>query len=365
MSNHLSSFQKILKAQKLDGFIVTNPVNIFYLTGFRGVSLVERESILVFNLYPSKPWRSGATLIAPMLYQTEANQIRSSSLKVKIVRERDQMYQAAKKLTSRCQKVGFEEENLTFWEHQYFRGSTPKMVPKNNLIENLRIIKSKDEIEKIEKAQIISQRAFSSIVQTIEPGQTEEEIAEKLAKIIKSIGGQGLAFESIIASGPNSGLPHHVTGKRKITKKDVLLLDFGAKYQDYCADLTRVVFIGKPTDRLRNIFDQVLTAQQKAIGKITHGLKASDAFHLANNHFKKHKLHNSFTHGLGHGVGLDIHEAPYLRPTTDELLTENMVFSVEPGLYFPWGGIRIEDLVVIKNGKAKIIGKETSSIITI
>jgi len=137
----------------------------------------------------------------------------------------------------------------------------------------------------------------------------------------------------------------------------------------YCADLSRTIFIGKISDRQRNIYHHVLTAQKRAIEIITSGIKASDVYNTANDYFKKHKLDKYFLHGLGHGIGLDVHETPHLRsglPTTNnQLLTNKMVFSVEPGLYFPWGGIRIEDLIVIKNGRAKVLGKLIDEIIEV
>ena len=229
----------------------------------------------------------------------------------------------------------------------------------------MRLIKTDSEIKRIEKAQIISQKAFEQLVKTIKIGQTETEIAERLTKIIKSLGADGLAFESIVASGRNSALPHHLTGKQKIKKGQVLLLDFGAKYKDYCADLTRTIFIGRAKNHQRNIYIHVASAQKTALEKIGRGQKTSEAYHTANNVFKKQKLHQYFLHGLGHGIGLETHERPYLRSTIDELLLENMVFSVEPGLYLPWGGIRIEDLVVMSQGRAKILGKTIDEIIEI
>ena len=429
-------FQRKLKDNKLDGFIVTNPTNIFYLTGFKGVSPTERESVLVFCPTP--------ILITARLYQTEATKVKSRNLKVKIVDERDQIFEVALQLLSQTHlrgvrahlgggkkeiekhprgvqrsnlahpggetrmglptvvrqgqaKSGFEQDDLKFSEFQKFktafmsssrtRGSDSgpsvlssgskdfrgndnritqlELIPTKNFVEDIRLIKTDDEIKRIEKAQIISQEAFEQLVKTIKTGQTEAEIAEKLTKIIKSIGADGLAFESIVASGQNSALPHYLTGKQKIKKGQVLLLDFGAKYQNYCADLSRTIFIGKPTEEMQNIYHHVLNAQKTAISKITHGIKASDAYHTANNVFKKKMLHQYFIHGLGHGVGLDIHENPYIRPTRNELLLENMVFSIEPGLYLPWGGIRIEDLVVISQGRAKVLGKTLDEIIEI
>lgn len=385
MKNNLINFQKALISLNLDGFIVTNPYNILYLTGFIGVSPQERESILVVTNRKSSRLGSNnssidfrfrgndkdeITLIVPKLYQTEALKLKSKDLHIKIIRERNEIIETAKKLLSKCQKVGFEEENLTFSEYKEFKktiSSGAKLTPVKNLVENMRMIKSAGEIKAIEHAQIISQKAFAEITKTLKIGQTEEEIADNLKSIIKNLGGHGLAFEPIIASGPNSGIPHHRTGKRQITKSDTLLMDFGAEYKNYCADLTRIVFVGNTNSRNRNIFSHVLAAQHKAICAITGNINSSSVYSTANNHFKKHKLHNNFTHGLGHGVGLEVHEDPYLRqPSSDnQQLANGMVFSVEPGLYFPWGGIRIEDLVTIKNDKVKILGKTIEEFIEV
>ncbi len=395
MNENLKKFLRKLRGEKLDGFIVTNPVNIFYLSGFRGVSVTERESLLIFNPQP--------TLITARLYQSEARSLASKSagwrIKIKIVDERDKIYKFAQELLKKNERVGFEENDLKYTEYRGFekvlqpssspylsssrkRGSDTSqakskdsrfrgndryriLIPTRNLIEEMRAIKTEDEIAKIEKAQIISQKAFEKLIKTVKPGQTEGEIAERLAKIIKSLGGQGLAFETIIASGPNSGLPHHRTGDRKIKNGDVLLLDFGAYYQNYCADLSRTIFIDKAKDEHKNIYNHVANAQKAAIDKITHGVKSSHIHNTANDIFKSGNLHDYFIHGLGHGVGLEVHETPHLRASVDDPLSESMVFSVEPGLYFPWGGVRIEDLVTIRNGKARVLGKLQEKLVEI
>ncbi|MEX2028499.1 MAG: Xaa-Pro peptidase family protein [Candidatus Curtissbacteria bacterium] len=372
MNDKLTNFQKILEQNKLDGFIVTNPINIFYLTGFRGLSPTERESILIFN--------PKATLITARLYQQEALKLKSNDLNIKIAAERNEIFKffedLLKNSNSASRRIGFEESNLTFLEHKNIRKLTrAKLVPFRDLAEKQRMIKTDDEIKKIEKAQVISQKAFEAVLPTLKIGQIEEEIAEKLEAVMKSLGGQGLAFESIIASGPNSGLPHYFTGDRRLSINDILLFDFGTKYQDYCADLSRTVFIGRAKDTHKNIFQHVLTAQKTAIDKINHGISAHTAHELASEVFRQNTLHDYFLHGLGHGIGLEVHEKPSLRPSPNlpskikppeaEYLLENMVFSVEPGLYFPWGGVRIEDLVTIKNGKAKVLGKPMTELVEI
>lgn len=409
MNNRLKQFIRILQEKKLDGFIVTNQTNIFYLTGFKGLSPAEREAVLVIRCHLDRHdalTKSTATLITARLYQNEAKWIAKIHLRgeksshlgggnirllVKIVNERNQIFQNVKNIFKNAKRIGFEQHNLSFGEYQEFKktlshlglnpieGSTlrglKKLIPTKNLIENLRAVKTPDEIARIEKAQIISQKAFETLVKTLKVGQTEAEIADRLSIIIKSLGGQGLAFETIVASGPNSGKPHHFTDDRRLTINDTLLLDFGTKYQNYCADLSRTIFIGRAHDRFRNIYQHVQTAQKMAIDIIREGLKAAGVHNHVHRHFKKHQLDQYFLHGLGHGIGLEVHENPHLRPASPssaslggplaktrdpkepiEELVENMVFSVEPGLYFPDFGVRIEDLVVIKNSKAKVLG---------
>lgn len=348
-----------LKNNSLDGFIVTNPFNIFYLCSFKGISPTEREGILVFNPKP--------TLITTKLYQQEAMTLSKKGLGVKIASERDQISKFIIELLKNCKSVGFEEDNLSFSEYKAFKKSLKKvkLVPKKGLVENLRKIKNAEEIKKIEKAQIISQKAFEIISKTIKIGQTEKEISHRLSVIIEKLGADGLAFESIVAAGPNSGFPHHLTGKTKIKKGDILLFDFGAKYQDYCADLTRVVSIGKASATTQNVFNLVKKAQDTAIKNIKSGTLESKAHMYSAAVFEKENLYDHFIHGLGHGVGLEVHELPHLRKTGKEKLLKNMVFSVEPGLYFNWGGIRLEDLVVIENGKARVLGKVQQKLLVV
>jgi Xaa-Pro aminopeptidase len=370
---------KLALPSDIDALIITNPYNILYLCGFKGFSDTEREAILVCHSGLSRikqkdsgvaslPRMTMFTLITARLYQTEANKLKSKDLDVKISSERDKIQQLIFETLKGCQKIGFEKSNLTVAEHERYKNLLPgkDFIATENIVEDLRKIKTAGEIAKIEKAQIISQNALASLLPTIKAGQTEAELAERLESIMRSLGSQGAAFTSIIASGPNSGIPHHATSDRRLTIHDTLLFDFGAKYQYYCADLSRTVFVGKPNGRQVNIYNHVANAQRSAIAKITNGIKNHEPFQTANNLFIKNKLDSYFLHGLGHGIGLEVHEEPYLRHTANEqALTNNMVFSVEPGLYFPWGGVRIEDLVVIENGKPRVLGKMQEGIVVV
>jgi Xaa-Pro aminopeptidase len=345
------NFKKLLKTKNLDGFIVTNPINIFYLTGFIGFSQTEREAMLVFS--------KKVTLITARLYQNEAQKVQSKNLSIFIANERNEIKSQIQILLKNAKRVGFEENDLKFSEHKNINKNlkSSKLVGTKSLISDLRLIKSTEEVAKIEKAQIISQTAFHALIKTLKVGQREQEISQKLSQLLNHFGAQGQAFESIVATGANSGLPHYKTGQRKLKKNDILLLDFGAKYQNYCADLTRTVFVGRANAVQRNIYDLVFKSQQEAIKHLRTATDAKKAFLIANNVFTKANYQDSFLHSLGHGIGLEVHEPPSLSKKSSDLLKPGMVFSVEPGLYFNWGGIRIEDLVAIKTNGPKFLGK--------
>ncbi len=348
--------QKLLDLGKIDTLLITNPTNIFYITGFKGVMPTEREALLVIS-------KNKKILITARLYQDEASKLSSDNLIVKIAAERNEYEGFIKDTFNPSKMLGFEASNLTFAEHKKYKKFTNgKFLPTQNLIEKLRVIKTDEEIAKIKRAQLITQAAFEQILRTIRVGQTEIEISDKLTVILKSLGADSLAFESIIASGPNSALPHHKTGKRKIQKGDTLLFDFGAKLDNYCADFSRTVFIGKANDIQKNTYELVEKAQAAAISKIKNSVPAKKVFEISQQVFKKEGVEEYYLHSLGHGIGLEVHESPSLSSKSKDILQNGMVFSVEPGLYYPWGGVRIEDLIVIENGKPTRIGKKSTLI---
>lgn len=358
MQSRLEKIKQVLAEKNLDALIITNQTNIFYLTGFKGLSPTEREAILIVSKIKS------STLITAKLYQNEALKLASTNLQIKITTERKEIQDALKNFLSSFQKVGFEENDLKFAEykkyHKILKGK--KLSPIKNLIEELREIKTPEELANITKAQTLTQKVFDEIIKTVKAGQTEAEIKDKLEHIAKGQSREPLAFDPIVASGPNSALPHYQTGSRKIKKGDALLFDFGLKYKNYCADFSRTVFIGKAGDEQKNIYSLVAIAQKTAIAKIKTNSKAKEIFYESFNLFKKNGIEDKFIHSLGHGIGLEVHEKPSLYKTSKDILKPGMVFSVEPGLYLPLGGVRIEDLATIKNGQGRIIGKPATFI---
>ncbi len=216
---------------------------------------------------------------------------------------------------------------------------------------SLRAVKDASEISLIESAQAITDRAFEDLLGWIAPGMTEAEVANELEYRMRSFGADGLAFPTIAASGPNAALPHAVPGTRKLAVGDLVVLDFGARLSDYCSDMTRTVAIGTPSDELRRVYDAVLKAHEECKGAIAPGAALSEIHALADRIISEAGYAGRFTHSLGHGVGIDVHEPPTLGPRGKGELACGNIVTVEPGVYIPGlGGVRIEDFGVVESG---------------
>ncbi len=268
----------------------------------------------------------------------------------------------------KIKRLGVESKNIKLAEYNWLKkkiGNTAVILT-DRAIENLRLIKTEDEISKIKKAQRIGEEAFRRVLKAIKLGMAEIAVAERLEALMKSLGAEKPSFNTIVAFGSNAALPHYKTGLRKIRTGGMLLFDFGAMYKGYCGDMTRTIFIGKPAPRFLKIYNLVFEAQQRAIKKCDAGMRVHEIHLEAYELFEREKVHDNFSHGLGHGIGLQVHEAPYIRKDSKDILKPGMVFSIEPGLYFPgWGGVRIEDLVVLRSNRANVLRKEKPQCITL
>jgi len=222
------------------------------------------------------------------------------------------------------------------------------LVKTTGLFEELRAVKDAEEIRLLRKAQAITDAAFSDLLTWVAPGMSELEVANRLDFTLREYGAEGCSFPSIVASGPHSALPHARPTSRRLREGDFLLLDYGARYKDYCADMTRTVVIGKATDRQKGIHEAVLAAHEKVKADLKAGITGGAAHELAVEVLKAHGLEKAFIHSLGHGVGINIHEQPVLAPLNTKQLVIGNVVTVEPGAYFPgYGGVRIEDFGLI------------------
>ncbi len=261
-------------------------------------------------------------------------------------------------------KLGFESGDIT---HALYRvlteaihqaGSPVQLVPVEGLVETLRAVKEPGEIDSIKKAVEITDRAFAHIEETVHAGMTELEIAWELEKFQRDNGSQSMPFEIIVASGPNAALPHAKPSDKRVAEGEPIVIDMGARINGYCSDFTRTICIGRQDDTFRKVYDTVLGAQLAAIALIKAGMTGREADGFARTVIEEAGHGDEFGHSLGHGTGLAAHEQPRLGPNSDDILEDGMVFSVEPGIYIPgWGGVRIEDLACLENGKINVLSK--------
>jgi Xaa-Pro aminopeptidase len=358
----IKSLQEELFKQKLESLLLTSVYNISYLTGIRAFSVEEREAIVLVtkhNIYLftdarySEIVKNNATFVELIEISYKASFLKTLS-------------QILKK--ENIQSMGFEEENITYSEACDIEENIDdlELIPTNDTVEKLRETKDEAEIEKIKKACQITDEAFDFILKFLKPELTELEIKIKLENFIRSKGA-GLAFESIVAFGKNSAIPHHLSTNYKLKTKDLILLDFGAKFDGYCSDCTRTVFLGKPPTQFEKMYTATKETQQKSLDYLSDfhkgGFQTKKVAIAANKMLKKHGF-SDIPHGLGHGVGLQVHEEPRLSPFSEEKLKTNMIVTIEPGVYIPnFGGVRIEDTVLITEKGIEILTKSTKELV--
>ncbi len=359
MRNKIKSIKLLIKKSDLDAVLISSVSNIVYLTDYCGFSYFEREAFLVIT-------NKENYLITDGRYSEAVSDILGFELlEVSSTRRLEHIFKYLSE-EKKIKKIGIEENNITVTESKklkkYFRAMP---VPD---LQNLRIIKDEDEISKIEKACKLGDEAFDFILGKIKKGVTEQELAFEIEFFIKRKGAN-ISFPPIVAFGANSSIPHHNTSDQKLKTNDPVLLDFGVKYQNYCSDMTRTIFFGKADEKFKKMYRAVLDAQKKAIEKLSHlgggrmdssevnsrGIKASVIDKIARDYIVKQGF-PTIPHSLGHGIGIEVHEQPRLSPKSKDILKEGMVFSIEPGIYIPgYGGVRIEDLVVLEKNASRLL----------
>lgn len=336
-----------LKEKNLDAFIVTHPANLSYLTEY-----ASRDSYLLVS-------KNGFFYLTDSRYTEEAKLKLNKAIKVK---KTDKSF--FKTLADICAElkvkcIGFEERNLSLLGYQNLKkylNKKTKIIPTQNVIEELREIKSSQEIEKIKKAVKITGMALEFAKKIVSPGRKEIEIVGELERFIRYHGATGPSFDIIVASGPNSSFPHHLPTQRKIRSNEPVLIDIGVDYQGYKSDLTRVFFMGKINILTQRVYAIVLEAQTRAIQYIKAGAKTDKADALARDFIKQEGYGEYFDHNLGHGIGLEVHESPRLTAKESLALKAGMVLTVEPGIYLPNKfGIRIEDNVLVTKKGCEVL----------
>lgn len=362
IKKRIAGVKECFKKFNIDTLMISVDENRRYLSGFRGHDTQFDES--AGALFISE---AGLILSTDSRYEEQA--VKEAPLFEVICHKKGfskEIPKILKKLGTK--KLGIESKRISLIDYRNTAkeikksGIRIKLVETENIVEHLREIKNENEILSIKKALFIAESVFSGIQGYIKPGITEKEAAWKIEKGLHESGAESLSFPVIVASGPNSALPHAIPSDRKFKKGEPILFDWGAKVDGYCSDISRTIVIGEPDDMFKRVYNTVLEAQSMAIKAIKSGTDSKYIDSVARNHIEKAGFKGRFGHGLGHGTGLSIHEQPRLSPLINSILESNMVVTIEPGIYIPdWGGVRLENMVVVRKNKAEVLNRLDSS----
>ena len=339
------NLRALLESAGVDALIVSKPHNVRYLSGFTGSSSALRVT------------GSDATLVTDSRYGEQAA-TEAPDCSVEVAGGAPTLIAA---MRAGVRRIGFESEAVSYdqWERmaEIVQGKNGGvLVPCRGLVEQLRVRKSPSEIALIQRAADIITAAYTATLPSVGPGAVEQELALAIEESIRRDGAEGMAFDPIVASGPRSALPHGRASTRRIEADEFVVFDIGACFEGYHSDMTRTVFTGKPDGKATLHYKTVLEAQQKAIETIAPGIAASEVDRAAREVINNAGHGERFGHATGHGVGLEVHEAPRVGSIADEVLEPGMVITVEPGIYIPGeAGVRIEDMVLVEERGHRVL----------
>jgi len=341
-----------LAQDNLDALFISNTENRRYISGFEssaGYLLVTRHN---------------AVICTDFRYIEQASQQAPGWRVDRIGGKPDWLANLVKELEIKA--LGFEADDMTVETLDRFRknlkqnDANPTLEPTSSICVELRAYKDDVELPLLQRAIDIGDQAFEETVDQLEVGMSEKEAAWIFEKAVRERGAESISFPTIVAIGPNAARPHHATGDTTIVEGQTIVFDCGAKYKGYCSDLTRTVVLGKANDKVKRIYDIVLTAQLAAIDMVKAGMTGGECDAIARKIIAEAGYENNFGHSLGHGLGLEVHENPGIGPNSKGKLENGMPFTIEPGIYIPgWGGVRIEDVVVLKNDRAHMLTHAT------
>lgn len=351
--DRVAALRELLTENKLDGVIVYSSENRRYLSGFTGST-----GFAVIG-------KGNMDFVTDFRYKEQAgNQCIGYNV---VIHNNNLMRKLVEAINSAgIKRLGIEEDFMTVGFSEEIKMALPgiELLPAGYVFKKLRVKKDKTEIENIRKAAAIADSGFKHIVSFIKPGMSEIEVASELEYYMKKKGASGISFDTIAASGIRSSLPHGIASEKIIEKDEFLTLDFGCVYNGYCSDMTRTVFIGKASEKHRKIYEVVLKAQTEALKAIKPGVTGTYADKVARDIITDEGYGEYFGHGLGHGVGLAVHEDPKLSILGDNILEAGMTVTDEPGIYIPgFGGVRIEDLLLVTENGAESLSKSPKELI--
>ncbi|MEK5332373.1 M24 family metallopeptidase [Lysinibacillus sp. FSL W8-0992] len=348
----LQKLRKTLQEQNIDGILITNGYNRRYMTGFTGTAGVaivsQNEAVFITDFRYTE--QAAAQIKDFRIVQHEVTLLEEIATQVKAMG---------------IKSLGFEKDTVSFGTYELYKSVIQAdLVPVSGLIEKIRLIKTEQEINIIKVACEIADHAFTHILDFIKPGKTELEVSNELEFFMRQQGATQSSFDTIVASGLRSALPHGVATNKVIEKGDFVTLDFGALYNGYISDITRTVAVGEPSEKLVEMYNTVLASQLLSLEKVGPGLTGIQADAIARDYLTEKGYGEAFGHSLGHGIGLEVHEGPGLSKRSETVLEPGMAVTIEPGVYVPGvGGVRIEDDILITESGNELLTHSTKELI--
>lgn len=349
MTGRLDSLRRRFAQEGIEALLVSQAENRRYLSGFTG----SAGFLLISG--------ADALLATDSRYVEQA---RAESPALEVVQTRGELAAWLPGVLARLgiRALGFEAGAVSFAVYRQLAATVAKaenqLIPTEGLVESLRVVKDDAELACLIRASELIDAVYAYIISVIHPGMSEKEVAWQVEKFLRENGSETMPFEIIVASGPNSALPHARPTERIICAGEPVVLDLGAQVDGYCSDFTRTLCLGAQDSKFAGIYDLVLGAQLTALSTVEAGMTGAQADQLARTVIEQGGYGDFFGHGLGHGVGLNVHEAPRLGPNSSDILCDGMAFTIEPGVYLSgWGGVRIEDTAVLRGGRANRLTK--------
>ena len=353
MNEKIRLLREKLRSLHMEGMIITNPVSIKYLTN------IENEGTLLIT-------RKENIFLTYTMFLESVKSTLTINDEIIVADFREISKEEYENFFLFCENIGFEEDYVTYKQYHYLKQKyrANNLAETDNIIEKLRAVKDEEEIEKIRKACELTDKCFSHLLEFIKIGMTEKEIAFEVEMFFRKNGAEGLAFDTIVAIGENSANPHWKPGDRKVQMADLILIDMGCKYQGYCSDMTRTIFMGCILEEIKPVYDLVLKNQINTTKEIKEYASIKTITQMVESDFKLNNY--SLIHSLGHSIGMETHEMPYINSKNETFLKANMVIANEPGIYIPGKyGIRIEDTILVEKNGCTVLTKSPKDYVVI
>ena len=355
MQKRIKKVREIIADSEFDSLLIDSDVNRFYLTGFTGSA-----GRVLFT--PKKEY-----FITDFRYTEQAEDQTDG---FEIIELNKDVVESINDILQEdgTEKLGFEAKTVNYYQYGKYNEKFKdiELISTEDLIKDIRMTKDENEIELIKKAIDISDKAYDHILEFIEPGMTEKEVALELEITQKKLGGEKNAFDFIVASGERSSMPHGVASDKVIKENELITLDFGTFYKGYCSDMTRTFVLGQASEKQKEVYNTVLKAQQAVIDQIKAGMTGVEADKIARDIIKEAGYGDNFGHGLGHGIGVEVHEGPTASYKSEDTIIENSIVTDEPGIYIKgWGGVRIEDDLLITKDGCEVLNSSPKELIEV